>query len=86
MFTLLSPRPLDASILFAKSTCLWAVKLPFLNWHSSGRHPTIITPSAPDRMLNKICFKSTLPVHLTLIIFTVVVYFNRETPAKSAAL
>jgi hypothetical protein len=61
------------------------VKFPTLNWHSSGRHPTTITPSAPVLIANKMCFTSILPVHLTLIIFTEGVYFNRETPAKSAA-
>ncbi|MFX1303449.1 MAG: hypothetical protein ACFE9X_08840 [Promethearchaeota archaeon] len=32
------------------------------------------------------CLTSILPVHLTLTILTAGVYFNRETPAKSAAL
>ncbi|MFX1431623.1 MAG: hypothetical protein ACFFCY_15770 [Promethearchaeota archaeon] len=32
------------------------------------------------------CLTSILPVHLTLIIFIEGEYFNRETPAKSAAL
>ncbi|MHA1196442.1 MAG: hypothetical protein ACTSRH_10805 [Promethearchaeota archaeon] len=44
-----------------------------------------MTPSAPDLIAYKICFTSTRPVHLTLIIFTIGVYFNLETPAKSAA-
>ncbi|MFW9968909.1 MAG: hypothetical protein ACFFDF_01830 [Candidatus Odinarchaeota archaeon] len=57
-----------------------------MNWHSLGRHPTIITPSAPEIMLYRICFRSILPVHLTFTIFTEDVYFNLETPAKSAAL
>ncbi|MFW9827388.1 MAG: hypothetical protein ACFFEY_07355 [Candidatus Thorarchaeota archaeon] len=37
-------------------------------------------------MLKRMCFKSILPVHLTLIILTEDVYFKRDTPAKSAAL
>ncbi|MFX0007508.1 MAG: hypothetical protein ACFFA7_09240 [Promethearchaeota archaeon] len=57
-----------------------------MNWHSLGRHPTIITPSAPEMMLYRMCFRSILPVHLTFTIFTEDVYFNLETPAKSAAL
>ncbi|MFX0027615.1 MAG: hypothetical protein ACFE8B_00275 [Candidatus Hermodarchaeota archaeon] len=32
------------------------------------------------------CFKSTLPVQRTLIIFMEEGYFRRETPARSAAL
>ena len=65
--------------------CLAAVKFPDLNWHSSGRHPTTITPSAPDFIANKMCFTSILPVHLNFTIFTVGVYLRRDTPAKSAA-
>lgn len=86
ILTLRLPNPRFSKILLAKSTCLCALKFPSLNWHSFGRHPTTITPSAPAFMLYKMCFTSTLPVHLTLIIFTDAVYFIRETPAKSAAL
>ncbi|MFX1420331.1 MAG: hypothetical protein ACFE9N_15580 [Promethearchaeota archaeon] len=45
-----------------------------------------MTPSAPARILYRICLRSTLPVHFTFMIFTADVYFNRDTPAKSAAL
>ncbi|MFX0021038.1 MAG: hypothetical protein ACFE9S_01845 [Candidatus Hermodarchaeota archaeon] len=45
-----------------------------------------MTPSAPARILYRICLTSTLPVHLTFIILTAGVYFNLETPARSAAL
>ncbi len=80
------PSPLFSSILFAKSTCVLALKLPFLYAHSFFRHPTIITPSAPDIIAKRRCLRSTLPVHLSLIIFTEGVYFRRDTPARSAAL
>jgi len=79
------PKPRLSSNLFAKSTCFCAVKFPDLNWHSSGLHPTTITPSAPDFIAYKINLTSTLPVQRTFIIFTEGVYFKRETPAKSAA-
>jgi len=51
-----------------------------------GRQPTTITASAPELMAKSKCFTSIRPVHLNLIIFTEGVYFNLETPAKSAAL
>ncbi len=79
------PKPRDSKILFARSICFCAVKLPFLNWHSLGRHPTITTPSAPDFIAYNRCFTSILPVHRSLIIFMDGVYFKRATPAKSAA-
>jgi len=43
------------------------------------------TPSTPFEKARSICDRSTLPVHMTRMSLTSVVYCSLETPARSAA-